>query len=335
MATVTLVVVVGATVSAVLYVGRGDESSHLTAVPPTTSPNPSGTPAARGGPGSPTPRSPASTASPSTPTGTASVCVSRHQQTRLTVVTFNIHSARAQDGSVELAGIANALDEWHADVVLLQEVDRGRIWTGRVDMPSLLASRLGMYWTFGANVRRSPTNQYGTAILSRYPILKARNVLLPAPTGTQQRGLLHATIDAHGLLLSVYDTHLENTSRAARLQQIRAIAPVLSADPRPELFGGDLNSAPGTKVLAAARSVVGDTWTSVGVGPGTTVPAGAPRLRIDYLFYRSGSGVTVEPLGAQVLPPVVSDHRAVLATYRLATGHGEVCLPVLTKSHDR
>lgn len=344
-ATVTIVAMVGGAVIAVLVFGQGRRAPDIVAVPAATSPPPGGASAAHGGASAtPTPSSsaspsPSSSAGSSTssgrsstsPTDSPSVCVARHQQTNLSVVTFNIHSARAQNGSVHLGEIARALAVWHPDVVLLQEVDRGRLWTGRIDMPSLLGARLRMNPTFGDNVRRSATNQYGTAILSRYPILNSRNVLLPAPPGTQQRGLLHATIDVNGILVSVYGTHLENTSRVARLKQIRAIAPILAADPRPEIFGGDLNATPTSRVVVGARSVVRDTWTSVGTGAGWTHPAQNPRMRIDYLFYRSGSGVSVDPLHAQVLPPVVSDHRAVGANYRLAAGHGNVCLPVLTR----
>jgi endonuclease/exonuclease/phosphatase family metal-dependent hydrolase len=339
LATVTIVAVLGgAIVVAALVTSQNDPAPRLAVVPPHTSapatslpptrPTLRGTPAASGGPSGPGSRS-----SPSLPTATSSVCVPRHVQTDLTVITFNIHSARAQDGSVHLTQIAHALAGWHPDIVLLQEVDRGRIWTGRVDMPTVLADDLHMAWTFGVNVRRSPTNEYGTAILSRYPILRPRNMLLPDPAGTQQRGLLHATIDVDGMLLSVYGTHLENTSPVARLEQIRAIAPVLAADPRPEIFGGDLNSTPSSRIVAKARSVLADSWQAVGRGPGFTHPADAPSIRIDYLFYRSGSGVDLQPLEAQVLGHVVSDHRPVRAVYRLSTGHGVVCVPNLSTGH--
>lgn len=260
-----------------------------------------------------------------------STCVAATAPRRLSVLTFNIHSARAADDSVDLARIEQEIDAWDADVVLLQEVDRGRIWTGRVDMPDVLAEELDMSWTFGSNVQRSPTNQYGTAILSRYPITSYRNTALPAPPGTQQRGLLHAVVDVDGTEVSVYDTHLENTSADARLAQMRTIVPILRADPRPLLFGGDLNSLAGSPMLAAARSVVADTWPAVGTDAGLTAPAHAPRLRIDYLMYRDGDGGDLAPLRAQVLRSAVSDHRAVRAVYRL-TSDDEVCVPVLDQS---
>ena len=320
-ATVGVVLLAAGVVAVRLPTEDGPPPSRV-AVAANASPNPTMTTA----PGSPV----ASDApSPSMPTATSSVCVPLRQHTHLSVVTFNIHSARSQDRTVDLARIVDALVEWSPDVVLLQEVDRGRLWTGRVDMPAVLGHRLGMDRTFGVNLRRSAVNQYGTAILSRYPILRARNLLLPAPSGTQQRGLLHATIDANGLLLSVYGTHLENTSAAARLQQIRAIEPILAADPWPVIFGGDLNASPTSKVVATARSQLTDTWRSVGRGPGSTAPARAPRTRIDYLLYRGAPGAEIEPLRARVRPRVVSDHLAVQATYRMSTKTTRVCVPEL------
>jgi endonuclease/exonuclease/phosphatase family metal-dependent hydrolase len=329
-ATVMVALVLAAVVVAALLVVQGGPSPRLSAEPAgTTSQSTRRAPAALHRAASSAP------VSPSPPTATASRCVAVHQRTRLTVVTFNIHSARAQDGALELDPIARALAAWRPDVVLLQEVDRGRVWSDRVDMPAALADRLHMTWTFGVNVRRSATNEYGTAILSRYPILRAHNVRLPRPPGTQQRGLLHATIDAHGILVSVYGTHLENGSPEARLQQIRTIAPILAADPRPEFLGGDLNTGPTSPVASMARSVLTDTWQAVGVGQGDTVPARAPDARIDYLLYRGGSGVDIRPLRAQVLPRVVSDHRAVRASYRLSTGGAPVCVPVLQDQTQR
>jgi endonuclease/exonuclease/phosphatase family metal-dependent hydrolase len=250
-------------------------------------------------------------------------------KSRLDVLTFNIHSARAADGSVHLGTIARELDRWDADVVLLQEVDRGRDWTGRVDMPAALAAHLGTGWTFGANVRRSATNQYGTAILSRFPIVESRNVPLPAPPGTQQRGLLHAVLDVGGTEVSIYNTHLENTSQAARIQQMRVVAAAVGEDSRPRILGGDMNSRPGSTAMLLADRELDDTWPAVGTGPGYTHSARRPHSRIDYLLYGGGADAGLEPVHAVVLRSVVSDHWAIHAGYRLVSDSGEVCVPLL------
>ena len=266
---------------------------------------------------------------PGTPTSTATTCVPQDAVQPLTVVTFNIHSGRAPNGHVEVGAIASELAAWHPDIVLLQEVDRGRAWSGRVDMAAVIAGRLGMQSAFGANVVRSPTNQYGTAVLSRFPITTSHNTLLPAPAGTQQRGLLHAVLDVDGVELSIYDTHLENTSRAARDQQIHAIMPILRADPRPKLFGGDLNSVPGSEVITSARTLLTDTWAGLGAGVGLTAPAAHPRVRIDYLLYGDGAGSSFAARSVERLHSAVSDHYAVRAQYVLTTVGKDVCVPDL------
>jgi endonuclease/exonuclease/phosphatase family metal-dependent hydrolase len=261
------------------------------------------------------------------PTATSSTCVPLQPDRHLTVVTFNIHSARSRDHAVRLGAIAGEIERWQPDVVLLQEVDQHRFRTGRADQPALLGSALGMVWTYAGN-HIVPPGRSGTAILSRYPIVSARNLRLPRPRGTQQRGLLHALLDVDGTVVSIYDTHLENSSRKARLAQMHTIRPIVETDRRPKIFGGDLNSSPGSDVIKVAGRVLNDTWTEVGSGAGLTMPSGSPRRRIDYLLYGDGRTTDVQPLGARVVHSQVSDHRALRATYRLRGTSGAVCLPI-------
>ena len=244
---------------------------------------------------------------------------------RLTAASFNIHSARARSGNgVELDRIAAEIRGLNADVVLLEEVDRGRQWTGRVDQPAYLAQRLGMYYAFGPNVVRGPSNQYGTAILSRYPITGAQNTLLPNGPGGQQRGLLHVRVEPAGTPVSVYVTHLENTSASIRDAQARAIAGIVARDPLPTILGGDLNSTPRTSAMATLDGPLDDSWPASGVGSGATHPAGNPVARIDYLLYANG----VQPLQSVVVPSTVSDHRAVRTMFQVGEPT-KVCLPSL------
>ena len=83
-----------------------------------------------------------------------------------------------------------------ADVIGLQEVDRH--WDVRsnwVDQPAWFAQRLKMHYAYAANLDLPPVNpgepnrQYGTAILSRYPIKAFNNTLLPKYPAGEHRGL--------------------------------------------------------------------------------------------------------------------------------------------------
>lgn len=320
--TVVLAVVVFSTQQGSPAPGPGSSARIVPAPTPTATESGASSPGA----------SPRATPSQRRPAKPRRTCVDTSTTTLLTAVTLNIHSGRDAAGALRIESAAAALETWDADLVLLQEVDRGRAWTRRIDMPALLAERLGFHWVFGNNVGRSATNQYGTAILSRYPISSSTNRALPRPGGTQQRGLLHAVVDVEGVEVSVYDTHLEHTSQAARAQQIGAITPVLAADPRPRIFGGDLNAGPSSPVVASVRRVLTDTWSVAGTGPGPTVPARSPRARIDYLFHGDGREARLRPVQAAVLSSGFSDHLAVWARYQLTTSGTDVCVPVLDDS---
>lgn len=287
-------------------------------------PGQSGQPAQPGEPGqSGQPR----TTDPSKPRRKREVCVPQVKEKALSVMTFNIKSGRVS-GRVDLGRVGDQIAFYSPDVVILQEVDRGRAWSARLDMPAVLGTRLAMQWAFGANVVRSPSNQYGTAILSRYPILSSDNTLLPTSRGQQRRGLLQATLDVGGIELEVFDTHLDNTSGTDRVRQMTAVAGIIDSRPAPKLLGGDFNSVPGSPVLAQARSVLVDSWQVVGAGPGLTAPSGRPRVRIDYLMYDSSVDVEIVPRRMDVLPTSSSDHRAVMASYVLRQDQGQVCVPV-------
>ncbi|MEP9381357.1 endonuclease/exonuclease/phosphatase family protein [Nocardioides cheoyonin] len=232
----------------------------------------------------------------------------------LTVMTFNIHGGVRVTAPhrFDLDRIAAEIEAARPDVVLLQEVDRFRSRSGDLDVPGVLGKRLGMTSAFGFNVRHGAVGQYGTAILSRYPIEETKNVPLPRPAGTQQRGLLLARISVSGQQVDIYDTHLENTSATARRLQMLRVRQLLAGVDHPVVLGGDLNSVPGSDVLRIATGFLRDSWAEVGTGPGAT-HGGRHHLRIDYLLHNSW----LRPLTAQVRPSAVSDHRALRVGYAL------------------
>ena len=227
----------------------------------------------------------------------------------LTVLTLNIHFARTRVGEPALARIAEELRAWDADVVLLQEVDRNRFRTGLVDQAQTLGRQLGMESVFGPNrpVRPGFT---GNAVLSRFPVVSSRNHPLPTRPGLIPRGLLRVTIDIDGQRVSVFNTHFEHSSPAARREQARAAAAVLRRTSHPGLLGGDLNTGPDTPPLRVlGRAGLVDVWPAAGNGAGLTAPAADPRHRIDHVL----TGPTLAPVSADVLISLVSDHRAVRA----------------------
>lgn len=232
----------------------------------------------------------------------------------LVVVTYNIKSAHYGGGS-RLAGIIAELGAMEPDIVFLQEV------RGQAQL-SAISSALGLDEVYGVNLRLgrgSAASEYGTAILSRFPVEDPVNIRLPNRAGLEQRGLLRASVLVQGTPLTVYGTHLQHTSAQMRQEQMRTILEMVRDDPTAKIVGGDLNDSPRSSVLTSAYSELQDTWTAVGVGSGDTVPASRPRNRIDYLLFDQADdpATSLTPLTAQVMGVGSSDHRAIRATYRL------------------
>lgn len=241
-------------------------------------------------------------------------CVAQPVEEKFVAVSYNIKSGHAYRGS-SLARIAASLKEMDPAIVLLQEVDKNRSGSGHVDQPAYLAKALGMTYAYGVNVRRG-SQQYGTAVLSSYPIVPGTgsNAPLPNAAGRQPRGLLHIVVNVRGLELSVFNTHLDFHGDSLKAAQMRRAAQLIAADTRPRLVGGDLNAPPGSAAVAAARNVADDPFPLVGRGSADTSPGNAPRSRIDYLFHR-GAGLTA--LAADVPAVALSDHRPVRVAYQL------------------
>jgi endonuclease/exonuclease/phosphatase family metal-dependent hydrolase len=247
---------------------------------------------------------------------TASPAAAGGHHRRLEVLTFNIHHGAGTDGVLDLERVARVIEDSGADVIAMQEVDKHfgarSEW---VDQPAWFAERLRMHVTFAANLDLPPVNagepnrQYGTAILSKYPIKHSQNTLLPMYPGQEQRGLLEATIKVHGNTVVVADTHLTHNNNAERQEQADKVVEVLGERRHPTVLTGDLNATPDAPEIQTLTAVWDDAWTEVGEGPGYTYDTANPTKRIDYVLHSH----TVRAKAAEVITTDASDHLPVLA----------------------
>ncbi|TDU90523.1 endonuclease/exonuclease/phosphatase family metal-dependent hydrolase [Kribbella voronezhensis] len=237
---------------------------------------------------------------------------------QLQVLTYNIHHGAGIDGVVDLERIARVIEQSGADVIGLQEVDKH--WSERsnwVDQAAWLAERLKMHFAYAANLDLPPLNpgeprrQYGTAMLSRYPIKNFTNTLLPLyPTG-EQRGLAVATIKVRGKNLRFANTHLTSNNNAERLEQAHKVVELLGGSRQSTILVGDLNAKPEAPEIKTLTAVWRDTWSEVGVGPGYTIESDHPTARIDFLLHTAD----LRPTSAEVPVTLASDHLPVTASY--------------------
>ena len=314
--TIPLVLGLAVVIAVVLLIsnrpGGGDEATPVASTP---SPSETSTPEPEPEPESPDPQAGTKAQKVvSARTIEKLHCVKLPTDTEITAVSYNVKSlVRTSAGAV--AGVLSASG---ADVVLLQEMKNAHVG----NQPAAIAGILGMHYAFAQNVAYGSSGGYGTAVLSRFPIVSADNTHLPRPGNTQQRGLAHVVIDVDGKEVSIYNSHLQNLSESARIMQIRAIAGIVAQDDRPQIFGGDMNAHYGSPVMGIARTVFTDTWATVGVGGGLTHPSSHLRGRIDYLMH-ANDGITA--ITSDVLPARLSDHMAVRARYVIEGPGGTKC----------
>jgi endonuclease/exonuclease/phosphatase family metal-dependent hydrolase/murein DD-endopeptidase MepM/ murein hydrolase activator NlpD len=224
----------------------------------------------------------------------------------LTMLTYNIHVGA--DHGRSLPAIAREIKASGASVVVLNEIDAV---SGQTPQATWLAKQLGMHAVYGPNKVWSGERERGNAILSRYPILDPSNTPLPMVAGTEPRGLLSAYVDVgDGNVVHVYASHL-HFAGAVRLTQARAIASTIGEPTCTTFLLGDMNSTPQTSMYRALTQQLLDPYAGGRFGRGATVPASAPRARIDYTFHSQQAAVVT----SQVMPEGASDHRAVRTTF--------------------
>jgi endonuclease/exonuclease/phosphatase family metal-dependent hydrolase len=152
------------------------------------------------------------------------------------LVTYNTQYGVGRDGRFDLERIAKEVEG--ADIIALQEVTRNFARNGGVDMVEGLAALLPDYFyafgpamdlDFGATDSEGrPLNkrfQFGNMVLSRWPIVASRNLLLPRTLrfsrGNLQRSALEALVMAPSGPIRIYSVHLDHISVAERTLQIR------------------------------------------------------------------------------------------------------------------
>ncbi|WP_433444162.1 endonuclease/exonuclease/phosphatase family protein [Nonomuraea sp. CA-141351] len=95
----------------------------------------------------------------------------------------------------------------------------------------------------------------------------------------------------------MFNTHLQHNDANERLEQVRAIQPLVVQREEPVVLTGDLNARPDAPEIHALSETLTDTWTRAGTGDGYTHPATGPTARIDYVFTSAGVQAKVAAVG--------------------------------------
>ena len=232
------------------------------------------------------------------------------------LMSYNIHYGTDTFNKRNLERIAETIRAADPDIAGLQEVDKH--WSDRsafMDLGHSLAETLGMQLVFAPNLDRDPRapgeprRQYGTAVLSKYPIIRSRNYSLSS-FGGEQRGMLETEIGTPDRRLMFYNIHMGLTSEQ-RMKQAEEALDIMKGSELPLVLVGDFNARPDSEEIGRfKRSGLSDTFS--GIADVNTFPSITPEVRIDYIFYND----QMELVEREVVASDASDHRPVVGTYR-------------------
>ena len=161
----------------------------------------------------------------------------------ITVATYNICHGRY--AGYDWSRIASVIHEAGADLVGFQEIDMLTDRTGGLDTVAALTAATGFPYAHFTPAMDFDGGQYGTAILSRYPMVESGTLPLPS-AGFEPRALGWVTVDlgdAHTLTL--LNTHLSYESHAQQDIQFAYLADRMGKhllENTPAVLTGDFNT---------------------------------------------------------------------------------------------
>jgi len=244
----------------------------------------------------------------------------------LRIMSYNVHGCKGMDNRISTDRIARVIARYNPDIVALQELDAGRLRSFGIDQAQRIAKRLEMSFHFHPAFHYKD-EQYGNAILSRYPIVLIKKDVLPKlwnKAFLEFRGAIWVMLDYQGTKINIINTHLSLWPKE-RLLQIKTL---LDGDwlehpdcSGPVILCGDLNMVPNSPVYKEICKKFKDSQLMVdGHKPLKTWFAGLPVMRIDHIFVTPEFCVKSIQVSHTALDRVASDHLPIIADLNLEQG---------------
>jgi endonuclease/exonuclease/phosphatase family metal-dependent hydrolase len=228
------------------------------------------------------------------------------------VLTWNLHYGVSPPGSVDLEATARTIEQHNPDAVLLQEVSRGWVLGGGVDMATWLSNRLDRQFVFAP----AADHRFGNVIMARAEPMNVHVQSLPYGDGPQNRSAVSAQVRLGQRLVRVESVHLQNrqANAATRLLEVSSLLADLTGVGEPgtaTIVAGDFNAPPGSHEIALMTGAgFVSAIDTAGDAKAVTSPNPDPTRRIDWVF---GRGLTFTD--ARVLTDAgTSDHLPVDVT---------------------
>jgi len=211
----------------------------------------------------------------------------------LIIMTYNIRQGVNISGEKNYDGQLELIRSVNPDIIALQECDPVRIGGGNSDVVRYFADKLNMYSYRGP---KTVTNTYGTAILSKYPIIDVAAFFMFSTH--QQIGTTQAEIRFNSTLsFNVFSNHPASSTDEGDIYQINQMLSQVSGLDN-VLFAGDFNFRPHSDPYNITILDLEDSYAQF---------YGTPEVeKIDHIFLSYGMTV----LDSQYIEKGQSDHPA-------------------------
>ena len=238
----------------------------------------------------------------------------------LKIVSYNIRY-RVGDDLERLIGLLKDDPEiGGAHIIGLQEVDRNKRRTGKVNTARQIADALGMGYAWAAppDADGDGEEETGVALLSAFPMSDAERILLPHEgPGRRRRVAVGATLKVGPRTLRAYSVHAETRMPLEKkVEHWRAVLDDLGRHPKASgaVVLGDFNTIKGKDVRAARRLFADAGFTTPIPDQQTTWKTFIFKLKLDWLWLRG-----LEPRASGIDKEVgLSDHWPLWVRARLA-----------------
>lgn len=242
---------------------------------------------------------------------------------KLKIMTYNIRSGHPVDTeqaikefTYDLSKAASVIAEMNPDICGLNEVDNHQERTAYDNQAAKLASAWGTehyYFSKATSFPENSDNEYGNAVLSKFPIIEKETILPPPPeqkdesTYYEQRGIARVVVKLPGgQTLTVLQTHF-GLAIGERQKMLELLLPLIDSIETPLLLMGDFNIRPADWLLNPLRERLTEVSEALGAKPFRTFPTyktDYPDCKIDYVFVSKH----FKPLFMDIKQTQASDH---------------------------
>jgi len=252
----------------------------------------------------------------------------KRQEDLIRIMTYNVHGCKGLDGKISVERIARVIARYNPDIVALRELDINRARSGEVDQPHLIAQYLEMIHHFYPSLGVEE-EQYGNAVLSRFPIKCVKAKRLPCAQNKESlepRGAMWTEISINGTRMQFFNTHL-GLDPNERDSQVKELLSKNWLDhpscKGPVILSGDFNASGKSSVCSMIKKRLYDARIEMtNHRPKVTWLGHFLLKRIDHVFLNSDFEVVgVEVADAQ-LAKIASDHLPLIVDVKLKQNRG-------------